>query len=226
MIVHRISLPLSNAFLIRDKRNLLVDTGCRGDFESLCSRIEDLGVRLGSISAVVLTHVHFDHCGCAAELKKAGIPVIAAAGSCQNLSEGVQEGRNWFPGKSRLLTRVLKSLPQLSFPPVEADISVSGEMSLEDFGISGRLLETPGHTQSSLSVVLENHSACVGDLLMGGHLGLPPAWKPFHHPASADRLECVLQVSRLRKLGVTSFFVGHGDTLEDSAIDSWLKLNN
>ena len=222
MRIHRISLPFSNVFLIRDRRAVLVDTGCRSDSKSLYSQLDKLGVKLSEISLVVLTHAHFDHCGCAAELQKSGIPLMACSTSQEALSNGLQEGAQLRVRGKASVASLAKRFGFFRFPPVLVDLPISEECSLEHFGVDGRVLLTPGHTESSLSIALANESACVGDLLMGGYLGLPPAWVPNVHPASSDLRSCVRHVRYLRAQGTNRFFVGHGDVLEATAVDSWL----
>lgn len=223
MLIRRISLPLSNAFLITDKKHILVDTGCQGDYSNLVAQIERNGVSVAKISAVVLTHVHFDHCGCAAAFQSAGIPVIAARASQRSLETGAPEGRSIYQRAPKFL-RAAPFVRHFSgdFPPVRIDYPVDEECSLDAFGVDGRVILTPGHTQGSLSVCLADGSACVGDLLMGGLLGLPPAWKPAQHPWSEDQLLCSDQIRTLRAMGHVRFFVGHGDTLEAREVDTFL----
>ncbi len=223
MQVRRISLPLSNAFLVSDKRDILVDAGCQGDHANLMQQIEFSGVSVDRLAAVILTHVHFDHCGCAAAFQSLGVPIVAAQASVNSLATGMAEGGRFAKYAPRFLAELDMSRKlQFGFPPVQVDCPVRGECSLEEFGIDGRILLTPGHTEASLSVVLADGSACVGDLLMGGFLGLPPAWKPAQHPWSAQPKQCKSQVARLRSLGCVRFHVGHGDTLEAPDLDGFL----
>jgi glyoxylase-like metal-dependent hydrolase (beta-lactamase superfamily II) len=61
----------------------------------------------------------------------------------------------------------LMVVPFQRIPPAHVDIAVSDEgMSLEPFGIRGRILHTPGHSPGSLSVLLDSGDAFVGDLAM------------------------------------------------------------
>ncbi len=223
MRIHKISLPLSNAFLICDRKNILVDAGCQNDFPQLARQLGERGVKPESLAAVVLTHIHFDHCGCAAELRKRGVPVVACAESKKALQEGRQEASALHSLAPKLLLSTLGNLIPRAFPAVEVDVPVSGQMELSEFGVEGRIELTPGHTQNALSVVLADGSACVGDLFMGGVLGLPPAWMPAQHPATLDKPRCAQEIIRLRRAGVARFHVGHGDLLEASFVDRWLE---
>jgi len=224
MRVHRISLPLSNAFLICDRKNILVDTGCQSDFAQLSRQLIERGVKPESLAAVVLTHVHFDHCGCAAELRRRGVPVIASEQARSFLKSGKQESGTLQALAPKFLRSTLGNILPQGFPAVEIDVPVSGILELSEFGIEGKVERTAGHTESSLSVVLADGSACVGDLLMGGVLGLPPAWMPAQHPATLNKPLCLREVSRLRRSGVERFHVGHGDLIEASYLDRWLDL--
>lgn len=226
MRVRRISLPLSNAFLVSDKKHILVDAGRHGDHSNLITQIELSGVSGSDIAAVVLTHVHFDHCGCAAAFQEAGIPIIAAASSAESLRTGLAEGHSVLDRAPQIIrsSKLFRKL-QRGFPPVQVDYPVREDCSLSEFGVDGRVVLTPGHTDGSLSVCLSDGSACVGDLLMGGFLGLPPAWRPAIHPCSTNQSGCYRQIRTLREMGYERFFVGHGDTLEASAVDDFLEQN-
>jgi glyoxylase-like metal-dependent hydrolase (beta-lactamase superfamily II) len=171
MRICRISLPISNAFLVSDRKHILVDAGCQGDRSSLMEQIESYGVSAQQLSAVILTHVHFDHCGCAAALQSLGVPIVAAQSSVTSLARGIAEGGRLTKYARRLLPSLdLDRKLQPGFPPIQVDYSLSNECSLEEFGIDGRVLLTPGHTENSLSVILADGSACVGDLLMGAEV--------------------------------------------------------
>jgi len=223
MLVQRISLPLSNCYLVTGAQRILVDCGCAGDWQFLRSDLEERGVVLRKISAVVLTHAHFDHCGCAAFLQAEGVPVIASQHVQSSLTEGRQEGESVLSGAAKLplVGKLLKT--STSFPPVKADVVVEESFDLSEFGIEGEIIATEGHTRGSLSVVLGNKSACVGDLVMGGWLGLPPAWKPHFHPLSQDNRAALEQMIVLRDSGIERFHVGHGDLLLASDVDRWIN---
>jgi hydroxyacylglutathione hydrolase len=221
--IDRISLQLSNCYLLTGRRSVLVDCGCQSDWTFLEKSLSQRGVEIGSLAAVILTHVHFDHCGCAAFLQAEGVPVIASVSAEASLSQGIQEGKSWLEHGSRLpvFGRLLST--HTRFQPVNVDFPVSSQLELSDFGIDGQVVLSGGHTQGSVSVVLDNRKACIGDLIMGGFLGLPPAWKPQFHPLNTNNQEALAQIISLRDAGVDQFFVGHGDTLMARDIDHWIE---
>ena len=53
-----------------------------------------------------------------------------------------------------------------AFPPVKADLVLGdNDQSLEEFGISGKIIYTPGHTFGSVSVLLDSGEAFIGCLI-------------------------------------------------------------
>ena len=62
-VVVTISLGFVNAFLIKGKRPVLVDTGVSKDPSVVTEKISSLGIDPMDISLILLTHCHYDHCG-------------------------------------------------------------------------------------------------------------------------------------------------------------------
>lgn len=58
-----IPLSVSNAYLIRGDRPVLVDAGSPGDEGRLVAALHQHGVNPVDLSLVVLTHGHTDHTG-------------------------------------------------------------------------------------------------------------------------------------------------------------------
>ncbi|MGO9387097.1 MAG: hypothetical protein ACLPWD_03510, partial [Methanobacterium sp.] len=66
------------------------------------------------------------------------------------------------------LKKFISKDSNLKFPPYklrENDIQVNGDTVLEDIGImlNGRIIETPGHTIDSISVIFNDGTSIVGD---------------------------------------------------------------
>lgn len=74
---NRITLNARNLLLISDSRKILIDTGLGGGWDekfvkiyrldqsksTASSSLEKIGIKLGDITDVLLTHLHFDHTG-------------------------------------------------------------------------------------------------------------------------------------------------------------------
>lgn len=92
--------------------------------------------------------------------------------------------------------------------PVKADLAVGDEgLPLDDYGIPGRILYTPGRTVGSLNVLLDSGEAFVGDLAMNKF----PLRRNPGLPVLADDIEKVKDSWRnLMALGAVTVYPGHG----------------
>lgn len=180
--IHRIRLGFVNSYLVCHSGAMLVDTGMSGSGEKILEGIRSLGYDPQQLNLIVLTHGHADHIGSACELAKATGAQIAIHQADQSWLE---QGR-FYPAQpvtawARLMARLTARMQaQFTFPACVPDIVLDDRpFSLEAFGIPGRITPTPGHTPGSVSVVLEDGSALVGDMAMNGfpslkfHPGLP-----------------------------------------------------
>jgi glyoxylase-like metal-dependent hydrolase (beta-lactamase superfamily II) len=59
-------------------------------------------------------------------------------------------------------------------PSLEPDVAFETPFRLETYGVAGQAIHTPGHTPGAVSVVLDDGTAIVGDMVMGRLLGLLP----------------------------------------------------
>jgi len=209
--LHKIRLGACNAYLIQGEGGaVLVDTG-QFHFERILVRyLRQHAISLDAIKLIVITHVHFDHVGGLKHLKtRCGCPAAVHAGAASELSHGAV----FFPPGTNLFGRMASLLgstvgrPLMTYPPVKAEIVVSKEMSLAPFGVSGKIIPTPGHTTNSLTVLLTSGEAFVGDLAanyLPANLG--PIFPPF-----AEDVEALLESWEvLLKAGARIICPGHG----------------
>lgn len=57
----------------------------------------------------------------------------------------------------------MTSLAGMKFKEVKPDIVVEDEFDLHDFRISAKIIHTLGHNSSSISIILDNGEALIGD---------------------------------------------------------------
>lgn len=164
--------------LMHGENMILVDTGRRYRWNTLHTRIESL--RFGSVPrALVLTHAHFDHAENAARLKEAyPLKLIVHKSEMRHLKTGRSPLPEGAILPTRWLMRFVRPLvqPRFEYRGVRADVAVDQRFDLEPFGFEGCILHTPGHSRGSLSIVLDDGIALVGDTLSGVFPGsvLPP----------------------------------------------------
>ena len=206
-----IPLRFSNAYLVIDQHAILVDAGFPGDADAIMRAITRAGLTPRDITLLVHTHGHIDHVGATAELQqRLDVPTMIHQADAPNLitgSNGVVKPRN-------LEARLVAAMLVRPFDPVIPDIVLSAETSLHAYGVDGQIIFTPGHTKGSISLLLGNGEAIVGDVMMGGWWGgvLRPQHPNYHY--FIDDIHDVHQsISRLLSHAPTRWYVGHGGPL-------------
>ena len=105
---------------------------------------------------------------------------------------------------------------QVNIPQTKVDILLNDQdFSMESYGIPGKIIHTPGHSPGSVSLVLDNGEAIVGDLAMNSFgLRHGPCL-----PAFADDLAQVKQSWKLLlRLGVKTVHPAHGKSFSAEII--------
>ena len=216
--IQKIRLGLCNAYLILGEQGaVLVDTGQAGCASLFFRHLKNKGIRPHDVKLIVITHVHFDHVGNLKVLREhCGCPVAIHAKEAPLLRHGTVV----FPRGTNLFGRVASSLgrslaPLLKFASVEPDLLVSEEPSLERYGVSGIIAPTPGHTAGSLSVLLPDGTACVGDLA-ANHL--PGRLGPILPPFADNVAELFRSWRHLLDAGANTICPGHGRPFHANAL--------
>ncbi|MDQ7821384.1 MAG: MBL fold metallo-hydrolase [Candidatus Eremiobacteraeota bacterium] len=218
-----ITTGFSKAFLIRGQGNILVDTGAGKSFEIIGKALEAQKLRFTDISHIFITHCHHDHLS---DLVKICVASGAQVAVHRLEAPSLRGGRNadvvpvTFAGKLFLLLAKLPPIADsLRFTGIEPHLQIDSELSLEEFGIRGMAIHTPGHTPGSVSYLLEGGEVIIGDLLM--------SWKPGgkpQYPMFATDLEALRgSIKNLLDRGARMFYLSHGGVCEASEIEKLLK---
>jgi glyoxylase-like metal-dependent hydrolase (beta-lactamase superfamily II) len=146
---------------------------------------------------ILLTHGHADHYGSAAGLReRTGAPIALHILEAEVLRSGRYPAEN---SKPTLFLSLMMRLPGAGRTPevpiLEPDITFEDEWSLDEYGVAGRVILTPGHTPGSISVLMDGGEAIVGDMVMGRFSrllrqpGLPfITWNPERNQESIRQL--------------------------------------
>lgn len=196
----------SNVYLLTDgKKNLIVDTGISLSWPVLSHRLEKLNLK--KVDYLVLTHTHSDHAANAARLKsKYGLKVILHRSETAFLNKGV----NITPAGTNRITRLLTNILGKQFvnifryEPCLHDLEFDDFMSLAIFGFDAYIMHTPGHTQGSVSIIVSNEIAIVGDTMFGVFRG--SAFPPF----ASDTEQLMRSWEKLLSTGCHIFIPSHG----------------
>jgi hydroxyacylglutathione hydrolase len=204
-------LGLNSCYLIRGKSTIMIDGGMPNKLRMFKRKLGRLYIHPEDIKLMVLTHSHFDHAGSAkaiSEFTGAKIVIHESEKSFLENSEFafIKGVNTWGKITLPLLSPFFRNF---SFPKVNADIFINEkEFPLYDYGIDGKILHTPGHTQGSISVLLSTGEAFVGCL---AHNGTPFRLNPGF-PIYAQNIELIKESWRLLiDKGAKIIFPGHGD---------------
>lgn len=209
-----------NAFLVRGAGgSILVDTGNPGSQSRILEGIAQAGVDPEEITLILITHGHVDHYGSAAALReRLGAPVGIHALDAEGPRQGTHQPdtlhpTNWLVGFLMRFPALRRGAVPERAPSLEPDVLFDEERRLDDYGVAGRLLHTPGHTPGSISLLLDNGEALLGDVVIDWSMGLMPTARP---PIVAWDLERDLEsVRRLASLSPRVVYTGHGGPLQD-----------
>jgi len=219
-LVRQIPLGHANAFLIRGKRPVLVDTGLPGSAPKILAVLKEEGYNPWDLALIIITHAHIDHFGSAAALAGAtGAPVLASAGEADALARGES-----LPAKpASLLGRLMHLMigkrapkPDLGVTPV---IRVDAPYRLDGFGIDGEIVLTPGHTAGSLTVALGTGEYIIGDLVMGMFPAHRARLPVFAGDMGAVK-KSIREVSATRPAIV---YTGHGGPFTGSDLEALIR---
>ncbi|HJS20170.1 MAG TPA: MBL fold metallo-hydrolase [Anaerolineales bacterium] len=164
---------------------LLVDCGWPGTLSQFTNVLKRKGISLSEIKYLLVTHFHPDHAGLVQELKDQGIKFILP--ECQ--VDFVAPFGEYFKGKS--------------FPYVEIKQHDNLILKLADsrsflswLGLDGEVLHTPGHSDDSVTLILDEGFAFTGDL----------------HAAFMDIDDHKTRKSsdKIHQHAITKIFPGHG----------------
>jgi glyoxylase-like metal-dependent hydrolase (beta-lactamase superfamily II) len=215
--VQTIKLGGVNCFLIQDEGLMLVDAATPGQHDKILKEVKKLGLNPHDIELIVITHGHGDHFGGAQKIKEFTGAKLAVHKEDANI---VKEGKKVFPpGLTKwgcFMAFVWKPMFSLiNFAGVEPDILLEEDFQLAEFGIKGRIIHTPGHTQGSVSVLLDGGEVIVGDLAMNGFPMRRGTGMPIF--GSSER-EIKQSWKKLLDAGASVIYPGHGDPFPASQL--------
>jgi len=223
----RLNLGITKCYLLASSDGyLLIDTAYPGQFDRFAVALRGLGVAMSEIGYLLLTHHHDDHAGFAARLvAETGCNVIVHKNAVAPLSRG-ESASSMEPVNHCI--RAAFSLFSLvhagfTYPPLalsHQDTVVAGDTPglLDDIGIDGEILYTPGHSSDSISVVLSDGSAFVGDAAMN----FLNFCRIRYRPIFAENWGQVFQSwSKLIDHGATMIYPAHGDPFPSDRLERW-----
>jgi glyoxylase-like metal-dependent hydrolase (beta-lactamase superfamily II) len=154
MNIVNVGYDSTNYYLLEIKDGkLLIDCGWPGTLPKFMAELKRKGVSINEIKYFLVTHFHPDHAGITQELKKLGIKLILLESQVSFIAPFA----DFFKGKN--------------LPYVEITQNDNLVLKFEDsrkflagMGLHGELISTPGHSDDSVTLILDEGFAFVGDL--------------------------------------------------------------
>jgi endoribonuclease LACTB2 len=132
---------------------MLIDCGWPGTLPKLTAELKRKGIALSEIKYLMVTHFHPDHAGLTQELKKLGTKLLL-----------LESQVDFIAPLSKLFNR--KTLPYIEITQ-DDNLILKFEESrkfLSNLGINGEIISTPGHSDDSVTLILDEGFAFTGDL--------------------------------------------------------------
>jgi glyoxylase-like metal-dependent hydrolase (beta-lactamase superfamily II) len=249
--VAAISVPIPwigsvNLWLLRGEPLTLLDTGPSNEraYASLEAQLRELGVAIGDIELVLITHHHLDHSGLAARIKEvAGAQVAAHRGTARwgaNYQRRTAEERRFtlelmaahgVPDELIAATEPFYEYIAREGTEFETDVVLLDGETIEAGGRTLRVVFRPGHSMTDTLFVDDNaQEAFVGDHLLakittGAELG------PTELPGDERRRALIEYLSNVRATAAMELrrcYTGHGPVIDDhrSLIEERIAFHN
>lgn len=165
---------------------ILVDLGWPGEMGQMRARLKQMGVPLQEIRYGLATHYHIDHAGLGQELKLAGVPLLVI--DVQLAAIPVM--KTWIKPQDRYM--------EITTHDNVVIAAADSRAVLERIGIPGEILHTPGHSDDSVSLLLNDGAVFTGDLTA------------LEHVSVEDPAVVAASWQLLRDRGATTVYPGHG----------------
>jgi glyoxylase-like metal-dependent hydrolase (beta-lactamase superfamily II) len=131
---------------------LLVDIGWPGMMGMMRANLERMDIPLNELKYVLATHYHIDHAGVAEEFKQAGVPLLVMDVQV----EAIPAMKKWIKPEDNYLDITMEGNVIISLGESRALLS--------EIGIEGEIIHTPGHSDDSVSLLLDDGAVFSGDL--------------------------------------------------------------
>ena len=165
---------------------LLVDIGWPGSLGMMRANLARMDIPLQEMRDALATHYHIDHAGLGQELKLEGVPLLVI----DLQVSAIPLMKTWIKPQDNYVEITTHDNITISIP--------ESRPFLEKIGISGEIVHTPGHSDDSVSLLLDDGSVFTGDLTRPEFISMEDA-------------AIVTESWRvLREKGATRVYPGHG----------------
>jgi glyoxylase-like metal-dependent hydrolase (beta-lactamase superfamily II) len=186
MNIVNVGYDSTNYYIVEAKSGkLLVDCGWPGTLPKFMAELKRKGISIKEVKHLLVTHFHPDHAGLAQELKNQGLKLIVL----EPQTDFIPPFAEFFRGKN------LPYVPITQHDNLPLKLEDSRKF-LAGIGLDGEILHTPGHSDDSVTLILDEGYAFTGDL----------------HPSFMNTDDAITRASwdKIHQHKITRIFPGHG----------------
>lgn len=207
-----------NLFLIKCNNGyILVDTGQPNGQNKIGKLLNNKKINPKDIKLIIITHAHQDHTANVVYFKKiSGAKILIHEAEKEAFEKGSNSPTVPYNLLGKFFSKIIK---EAKIDVTKADIIINNEFSLEEYGIKGKIIPTPGHTKGSLSVIV-NDIIIVGDLIMGGFIKAKQAGIPF---ILTNKDNIIKSLKKLISYNPQTIYAGHGGPFTKEQIKKLIK---
>ena len=187
MNIVNVGYASTNYYLLEpDRIGLLIDVGWPGTLPRLLNMLKRKGVAFQKVKYLLVTHYHPDHAGLAQEMKEQGVRLIV-----------LDSQTAFIP----ILGRYMKPRDHYREISLEGNVNLRADESrsfLRSIGVEGEIIYTPGHSDDSVTLILDEGIAFTGDLP-----------NPIAMPGEPGS-QTALSWAKIRTYAVKTIYPAHG----------------
>ncbi len=199
----------SNTYILIDGGVTLIDVGMKKNVPKIKKELGRLGFSMKDIKNVIITHAHFDHMQCLAEIVSMSSAKVMIGEEDSDVMSGA--GPTPMPnGPIRLVFRMLA--PMMRFKPVPVDVKLKDGDTIDVLG-GLKVVSLKGHTPGNIGLVLSSSGIMFSSDTVSNRknqLGLPALYK-------YNKEECDRAIQRLADLKMEIMLPGHGPPIGPDA---------
>ena len=187
MNIVNVGYASTNHYVIGSGKNrLLVDVGWPGTVGKLSANLKRMGIEFSEIKYLLVTHYHPDHAGLVQEVKKQGVRLVVMEGQAE-----------FIPGLKQWMK------PEMHYVDIDLRDNTTVTLAesrafLKKLEIAGEIVHTPGHSDDSVTLVLDTGDAFTGDL------------QSVSRADENDVAAVTASWEKLRAMNVKTIHPGHG----------------
>ena len=214
----------SNSYLISfGNVNVLVDTGNQSSYDRLLKNIDSLELTRKEISLLILTHTHYDHCQNAFMIREHEHCSILMSRKERAFAVN---GFTPLPKGTFLITSFVSWLgnrigkPKFGYHPFTPDLLVDEDMEWMQNGFKITIINTNGHSEGSIGVIVDDEIAIIGDEMLG-------VYKNSIFPPFADDIKRMIHSwGKLLETKCNLFLPGHGKAITRELLQKEYNKSN